>query len=135
MKLIPEINKEENQRIYRSIIEKIGNTIFQVKFKDLQNKLMDHQDAFDGLALSEQCTVLLEILKILHANVVTGDLTLIDCAKKSGVTSVTSNITGIGGIASFKLIDQSITGLYEKEIELLDVDTETLLEEIKKFRK
>ena len=52
-----------------------------------------------------------------------------------GEVTVTSNIMGIGGITSFKLIDQSISGLYEKEIELLDVDTETLLEEIKKFRK
>ena len=63
------------------------------------------------------------------------DLKLIGEAGNAGVTAVNSNITGIGGITSFKLIDQSITGLYEKEIELLDVDTETLLEEIKKFRK
>ena len=135
MELIPGITKEENKKIYRSIIEKIGNTIFRVKFNDLRGKLENKQAAFDGLPLNDQCKILLEILKILHANVVTGDLKLIGEAGNAGVTTISSNITGIGGITSVKLIDQSITGLYEKEIELLDVDTETLLEEIKKFRK
>lgn len=135
MELIPGITKEENQKIYRSIIEKIGNTIFQVKFNDLRGKLENKQAVFDELSLNDQCKILLEILKPLHANVETANLKLIGEGPNIGEVTVTSNIMGIGGITSFKLIDQSISGLYEKEIELLDVDTETLLEEIKKFRK
>ena len=67
----------------------------------------------------EQCYVLNEILKILHANVLLGDLKLIDESGQAGVMVTSGKFSEIKGIHSIKLINQSITGLFEQEIDLL----------------
>ncbi|MEE0913395.1 MAG: Cas9 endonuclease PAM-interacting domain-containing protein, partial [Ruminococcus sp.] len=50
----------------------------------------------------------------------TGDLTLINEAKKSGATTISNKIIKNENIHSFKIIHQSVTGLFEQEIELLN---------------
>ncbi len=59
----------------------------------------------------------MQIINILHANVLSGDLSYIGSAKKSGIMSIRNKIQK--GYKSAKLINQSITGLFENEIDLL----------------
>ena len=74
---------------------------------------------FEKLTLLQQGYVISEILKILHANVMTGDLRLIGESGQTGTTTFGTNLLGIRGISSVYLIHQSVTGLFEKEIDLL----------------
>lgn len=67
-----------------------------------------------GLKIVSRFTL---IIKVLHANVETGDLTLIGEAKQSGLLTISSKIQP--SIKELKLINQSITGLFEQETDLL----------------
>lgn len=69
----------------------------------------------------KQCFVLAEILKIIHSNVVTGDLSFIGESKKSGVVSTNSVLSEVKGVKSIYLVHQSVTGLFEKKIDLLNM--------------
>ena len=114
-----KITAEENIRLYLALCEKMTDTIFRRKFGGLGIKLKKSQEKFENLTLLEQCYILSEILKILHANVMTGDLRLVGESNQTGSTTYGANLFGIKGISSIHLIHQSITGLYEKEIDLL----------------
>ena len=113
-----EIYSSENEKLYMNLANKISNTILSVKFGTLGDDLSEKFDVFNALSEYQQCVVLMEILKILHANVVSGDLTLIGKSKQSGIMTISNKISA-KGISSFKIIHQSITGLFENEVELL----------------
>lgn len=93
------------------------DTVFKAKFGKIGNTLVSKRDEFINLSLYEQCYTLMQIINILHANVLSGDLTLIGEAKKSGITLISNKLNT--GYKSVKLINQSITGLFEQEIDLL----------------
>lgn len=80
---------------------------------------MDKQEMFEKLTLLEQGFVILEILKILHANVMTGDLRPVGESGRTGTTAYATNLLGIKEVSSICLIHQSVTGLYEEKTELL----------------
>ena len=114
-----KITLEENLNLYHSLCEKMVYTIFGKKFAPLGEKLMKNQEKFKKLTLLQQGYVIAEILKILHANVMTGDLRLVGESGQTGATTYGANLLGIKGVSSICLIHQSVTGLYEKEIDLL----------------
>lgn len=111
------ISSEENIELYKLLIEKLTNTIFNVRFGKLAISLSANLEKFESLSVHDQCFVIMQIIKVLHANVETGDLTLIGEAKKSGLLTISSKIQP--NIKELKLINQSITGLFEQEIDLL----------------
>ncbi len=115
-----KLTNVENIELYDTLTHKLLTTVFKNKFERLGNILNDKRDTFEKLPIYEQCYVLMQILTILHANVRTGDLTFIGEAKKSGVVSVGCEIKKSKTLQSFKIIHQSITGLFEKETELLN---------------
>lgn len=102
-------------KLYDLLIDKIENSVFKVKYGKLCSDMLSGREKFESLNIKEQFVVLNEILKILHCNVVTGDLKLIGGSGKSGIVSVNSAISNIKGIKSIKIINQSITGLFEQE--------------------
>lgn len=114
-----KVSTDENIELFDILIFKMTDTILKVKFGDMGVKIASHRDAFEKLDVRKQCFVLAEILKIIHSNVVTGDLTLIDEAKKAGVVSTNSVLSEIKGVKSIYLVHQSVTGLFEKKIDLL----------------
>ena len=106
------ITEEKNIEIYDSLADKVNFGIFKVKFSNLGRILVTKRDIFIALTASEQCKVIMQLLAILHADVRTGDLELLEEAKKSGATTIGNKIPSD---RTFKLIHQSITGLFEKE--------------------
>ena len=80
----------------------------------------DGRQKFERLSLYKQCYVLLEVLKILHCNVTTGDMKYIIGGKgKNGTVYMGNKLPSEDKVKSFKLINQSITGLFEQEIKLI----------------
>ena len=114
------IKKEKNLILYDLLIEKTELNLYKTKYPKLSNTLKDGRDKFNELSIYEQCIILMEILNIFHSNVRAGDLKLIGGASKSGVLTIGNKIEKTKTITSFKLINQSITGLFEQEVELLD---------------
>lgn len=118
---LDKVSANENIELFDILTDKMTNTVLKVKFGDMGSKIASHREQFMNLDLRKQCFVLGEILKIIHSNVVTGDLSYIGESKKSGVVSTNSVISEIKGVKSIYLVHQSVTGLYEKKIDLLNM--------------
>lgn len=115
------VSFDENIDLFDSLVNKMCNTILKVKIGDMGAKILNSRDVFLSLDLRTQCFVLNEILKILHCNVLTGDLSKIGLAKKSGALTSNSVLTEIKNVKSIYLVNQSVTGLFEKKIDLLNM--------------
>lgn len=115
------VSIDENIDLFDSLVNKMCNTILKVKIGDMGAKILNSRDVFLSLDLRTQCFVLNEILKILHCNVLTGDLSKIGLAKKSGALTSNSVLTEIKNVKSIYLVNQSVTGLFEKKIDLLNM--------------
>lgn len=115
------VSIDENIDLFDSLVNKMCDTILKVKYSDMGKKINQKRDVFLSLDLRTQCFVLNEILKILHCNVLTGDLSKIGLAKKSGALTSNSVLTEIKNVKSIYLVNQSVTGLFEKKIDLLNM--------------
>ncbi len=113
------LSKEENLAVYDAIADKLCHSIFKEQFEKLGQKFMKNNALFNNLTIENQCKLLIEILHILHSNVMTGDLSYINEAKSAGKLTTNSKITDMKGVTSIMLINQSITGLFEQEVDLL----------------
>lgn len=113
------ISSEENIELYDVLTGKMLNTVLSVRFSGIGKKLEKRREKFVLCSPEEQCYVLNEILKILHANVLLGDLKLIGESGQAGVMVTNVKFSEIKGIHSIKLINQSVTGLFEQKIDLL----------------
>ncbi len=116
-----KLSSEENVKLYDTLANKLTNSIFAKNFDALRKYVLRGREQFVSLEPEVQCFVIGEILKILHANVMNGNLSDIGGAKKSGAVTTNSRISAIKNIQSVKLINQSVTGLYENEIDLLNI--------------
>lgn len=112
-----KISFDENVEIYNALIEKLESTILNVKFAGVLKTMKDGENQFKKLSLHDQCYVLMQILNIIHANVLTGDLMLIGGSGQGGKTTISNKLQA--KYTSCKLIHQSVTGLFEQEIDLI----------------
>ena len=99
--------------LFDLIISKMTETVLRVKFKDAGNKIKAKRDSFIALTTEDQCFVIMQMLNILHANVMPGDLTKIGLVKSMGKLTTSIDYSIIKG--NVKIINQSVTGLYENE--------------------
>lgn len=113
-----EISKKENVELYSVLRDKHLTTIYKKRPNAVGEKLNEWQEKFEGLSITKQIYVLLQILQLSQLTNVGADLTDIDGVKKTGVSTLNKKISEK---AEFKLINQSVTGLYENEIDLLTV--------------
>ena len=112
------ITSEQNCQLYDLLLEKMSNNIYGVMFSDLAEKLVLAKSKFQKIDLVEQCKTIKNILIILKNIASKGDLKNID-VKSNGAIRLNNNISKIKDVKSIKLINQSITGLYETEVELV----------------
>ena len=114
-----KISKEENETLYSLIEDKLQGTVLNVKFDGILNIMKSGESKFSECSIYQQCFVLMQILNILHANVLTGDLSLIGGSKQSGTVTISNKLQP--KYKSCKLIHQSITGLFEQEVDLINM--------------
>ena len=107
------LNKESNLLLFDLIVSKMTETVLSVKFKNVGDKIKAKRERFLELTTKDQCFVIMQMLHILHANVMTGDLTKIGLAKSTGKVSTLIDYSSIKG--NVKIINQSVTGLYENK--------------------
>lgn len=114
------VTAEKNIELFNLLIEKMKNNIYGVLYSNLGDKLYCSKEKFEKLDIVEQCNVIKNVLTILKNNASKGDLKSIGI-KANGAIRLNNNISEIKNVKSIKLINQSVTGLFEKEFELLNL--------------
>ena len=80
--------------------------------------LRDYADAFEKLALPDQCRVLMQILNLFRCNAANADLKLL-CGKGGiGKLQISKNLNTFS-LNDFHIIHQSVTGIFEQEVDLI----------------
>lgn len=108
------VSKENNEALYRILMEKHRDGIYKNKPNSLGERLAERREKFDGLEVKDQVHVLLELLKITQCQNMGMKLKdLLDL-------SASPNVIGkeITRQDEFLLINQSVTGIYTSTIDL-----------------
>ena len=110
------ITDEKNIELYNTLVEKMNSGIFTKKkpskFSELNSE--EIRNNFIKITVEEQAKVLLEVLNLLTNKKSIFDLKLINIAL--GRSRYNFNITPQ---MHFSIIEQSVTGFYEKEITII----------------
>lgn len=112
------LTKEDNIRIYDMLLKKHEYTIYSRRPANCTKILKDGRDKFIECTIEEECIVLGEILHLFQCKPLIADLTLIGGTSNAG--RVRSNKT-ITNFKSAKLVYQSVTGLYQQEVNLFKI--------------
>lgn len=113
-----DISKKENLEIYDLLLDKHLNSIYSKRPNPVGEKLNSGRNKFIALDIDKQIYTLLQIVQLSQLSNMGADLTAIGGVKKTGVSTLNKKISDK---SEFKLINQSITGLYKNEIDLLTV--------------
>ena len=110
------ITEEKNIELYNTLVEKMNSGIFikkkSNKFSELNSG--EIRNNFTRISLDEQVKVLLEILNILTNKKSIFDLKSINITVARSKTSF-----NLSNLSQFLIIEQSVTGFYEKEITII----------------
>ena len=112
------VTKEKNCELYDILCEKQNKGIYTKRPNPVGMKLNAGKDIFEQLTIENQTKVLLAILNLTKIGIVEANLELIKESAHTGVMLINKNITEA---KEFKLVHQSVTGLYEKQVDLLTV--------------
>ena len=107
---------EKNVALYDELFFKHCNGIYAKKTNSIGKVIRDGRERFQALTLTEQCKCLLQIINLSIIGLTSADLKVIGGAGKCGVMLISKNISST---IEFKLIHQSVTGIFEKEVDLL----------------
>ena len=111
------LSKEENYKLYSKLLEKLNSGIF---FNKKSNKFVElneetTRNKFKQLKEEDQIKVLIEILNLLTCKKQPGkDLDLIGITASRDLQNF-----DLSNLNQFSIIEQSVTGFYEKEITII----------------
>lgn len=110
------ITAEKNIELYNTLVEKMNTGIFINKKPNKFNELDSEEIRSNFISISEeeQAKVLLEILNLITNKKSTFDLKIIKMTAARGIASFNLRIQN-----QFSIIEQSVTGFYEKEITII----------------
>ena len=111
------LSKEENYKLYSKLLEKLNSGIFinkkSNKFAELNEETI--RNKFKQLNEEDQIKVLIEILNLLTCKKQPGkDLDLIGITASRDLQNF-----DLSNLNQFSIIEQSVTGFYEKEITII----------------
>lgn len=111
------LSKEENYKLYSKLLEKLNSGIFlnkkSNKFVELNEETV--RNKFKQLKEEDQIKVLIEILNLLTCKKQPGkDLDLIGITASRDLQNF-----DLSNLNQFSIIEQSVTGFYEKEITII----------------
>ena len=116
--LSKEITSEKNMELYEILTDKHCTKIFNKRKNPVGKVLADGRNRFKALSIKEQCELINEVLKLSAIGPTGANLTVIGGAARSGVMLCSKDFTKAESVI---MINQSATGFYEKEIDLLSV--------------
>ena len=113
-----EVTTEKNIELYKVLKEKHVEKIYKNRPNPVGEKLEKRQTEFEKLSVEEQGKVILALLNLTKIGTAEANLELIGESAHTGKMLISKNITDV---KEFYLIHQSVTGIYEKQVDLLTV--------------
>ena len=93
-------------------------SIYRLRPNAVGQKLLEGRQKFGEISLLEQIYIILQILQLSQLINNRANLDIIEKGAHAGVPTLNKKISDCN---EFKLINQSITGLYENEVDLLTI--------------
>lgn len=109
---------DQNTTLYRLLLEKLGNTRYQICYADAAKTIAQNEERFGQLPVADQGRVLMQVLNLFANNAASADLKLLCGKAEIGILRLSKNLGNYSG-HDFKLIHQSVTGVFEQETDLL----------------
>ena len=110
------MTEERLLQLYDTFLDKLSNTVYSIRLSAQIKTLTEKRAKFIGLSNEDQCIVLNEILHMFQCQSGSANLKLIGGPGSAGILVMNNNITACKQIS---VINQSPTGIYEKEIDLM----------------
>lgn len=107
------IQEEDLNRLYHVFEDKLTNQIYKVKLGKQAAVLKKGEETFNRLSPEQKCKLIGEILHLCQCKATHADLRLIGGAKKAGILTMGTQIYPKDHVY---LIEQSVTGFFEKRI-------------------
>lgn len=111
------ISKEKNQKMYDLFIQKYKDSIFSKKNGSIGSTIMNGRTVFIEISVENQCKVLQQVFLNFQSGIGV-DLTTIGGSNRSGITYLNKKVSNV---EELKLIDQSVTGIFSSEMNLLTI--------------
>lgn len=111
------ITREKNLEIYKFFLEKHKSDTYKNRPSGQVKNLEKGVEVFEKLSVEEQTEILNEILKLFACKPGTANLKNIGASANAGTVSFNKKVSNKAG--SVKLINCSVTGLFQQEIDLL----------------
>ena len=108
---------EKNEELYMLLLSKLENPIYRIEFSSDAETIRKNMDKFLSVSLEDQCRVLIEILHLFANNASKTNLGILGCSYTS-TYRISKNLANQSKQA-FKLINQSVTGFFEQQVDLL----------------
>lgn len=110
------LSKEENMEIYYILLNKANVSIYSKIPAMPKEIIIEGRKLFMGLSVENQALLLRELLKLFQCSKETSNILMINGSANSGKPLMSKKVSNYDNV---KLINQSVTGLYEKELDLL----------------
>lgn len=104
------------EKLYDIFLEKLEKTVYRIRLSAQAKTLTDKKEKFMQLSKEEKCMILSEILHLFQCQSGAANLKAIGGPGSAGILVMNNNITKCKQIS---IINQSPTGIYEEEIDLL----------------
>ena len=112
------ITEEDAGNLYETFIRKLKDSIYKKRLALQGETLENKRKEFEALSLEDKCIVLGEILHLFQCQSGAANLKLIGGPASAGILVMNNNISKCNQIS---IITQSPTGIFEKEIDLLNL--------------
>lgn len=107
------VSDDNTLALYDLFVKKLSSSIYRKKYATQADFLCQSKDKFKNLSLEERCEVLGSILHLFQCNPVLSDLHLLGGKKSTGTIILNKKIKPEDHVY---LIEQSVTGFFEKRI-------------------
>lgn len=107
------VSDDNTLTLYDLFVKKLSSSIYRKKYATQADFLCQSKDKFKNLSLEERCEVLGSILHLFQCNPVLSDLHLLGGKKSTGTILLNKKIKPEDHVY---LIEQSVTGFFEKRI-------------------
>lgn len=107
------VSDDNTLALYDFFVDKLSSSIYRKKFATQADFLRQSKDKFTNLPLEERCEVLGSILHLFQCNAVLSDFHLLGGSRQAGRIYLNKKIKAQDHVY---LIEQSVTGFFEKRI-------------------
>lgn len=107
------VSDDNTLALYDFFVDKLSSSIYGKKFATQADFLRQSKDKFMNLSLEERCEVLGSILHLFQCNAVLSDFHLLGGSRQAGRIYLNKKIKAQDHVY---LIEQSVTGFFEKRI-------------------